>query len=1227
MLLLAALGAALGSASRLPWESGGGDSLLTIKHELCPAVFRPFRHEPRLFHSRRGEQACCVLDRAIGVVEILHNVRKCRTYQAAAAAVAAAAASAAAAGTREPDHSGAAEPTGGAESAAARAALLLLPAGVVSPCFPGAADALAGSVLACCGDVKGHASSYAACAAALAGGSIKRAVTSLREWYGLCAKEQNTRGSGGGGGAGGGGQQAEAVAAPAAIISMPMSGLPMLPEGADIPLPAYDGMCQQAEGAAVGLLQTLLRVAGGFYRAGGAKDAVPAARAFIAVCDGGGGGGSDGDGGSDGAPRDGGGRGGDDGGDGDGDTDPASAADRVAAEKHAKASERRAKAAAAAAAAAAATSHGDYRLQDSLRLHRRRRPPPLLLLRRLRRLLRLRRRLAPATPAMEAKETKEAKELSYAQFAAEKQAKGSERSAKASAAERARDPFRTATAAPTPPPTPPVCPAGKHAHRHAMRNGGKRRCGDCRAGRHSLAGQRCRDCPEGQYQPSVGQPGCTACARCPFGQHLHHCEGARAGACHRCPLGRYTGGTEELSPDACVPCTACQKGAYDPQCGGETRGQCYKCPAGKYKDGEGSWSATCKKCTSCGTRAAAAAAAARKGKGKGKGAAVLPKKLDRYHVLTWITGCGGATRGRCGVADEIPVDTKCKRCRPGEFADPKGHCEACPWGQFAAGCDAPKCKRCPAGKYQPGARKSQCVACDACPPSEARHLCAGRHPGMCHRCPPGRFVAGEAQAPADGGGSSPFWGKKSSCTACETCPAGRYNHLCGGSQRGACVACAAGKYMVRYTTVSKREGRGCRMCQPCAQGQGVRLRCGGERPGWCSRGPHPAPTPRPTALPTPAPTPRPCGRGAYRASQVAICVVCPRGKYSDELEQKACRPCAAGRYNAHRGGEECTACAACPEGQSYPAADADDDGATTLMARAGAGAGAGGGACGAANAGSCAPTPTPAATQAPTPAPTPACRWGEYLTSWREPTCEPCPNGKFAHYGWNRCRPCPRGRFIDGPGSGACKQCRPCADPWAALQGCGAGSAGTCGPCPAGQHFAHAKVCDGNNRRPCHKVRVCRRCQICPGGEYAWNCQGHSMGKCRACPKGKYNDGGGAAAGADTGGGDDDMGLAAAAGASERLGCKPCRCEDPATLITGCDPTTGPVCISAYVHSTTQAPKPNDGDAPKVDPSSAPSVPTTAAPTPAPTPAGNACLPAILKWAEENLGLPNDWAQ
>ena len=1049
LLLLLIQIVALSAASGFPWE-GGVRSLVTVRNELCPVLFRPFKHDPLLFHSKSGEQACCVLDRAIGAIEILHNVRKCRAFQK----------------TTAPDSGAAVKPWLDHSGDDGSRAMLMLPQGVVTPCSPGAVDALAGSLLACCGDIRGHASSYAVCAAALAGGAIKRAVGRLKEWYGMCARRQNKRG-----------------------------------QDLNIPLPVYDSMCENAEDAAIGLLRALHDAARDLYRTS-PKDAVHAAKRFMSLC-------SDSTGpwvGRTATPA------------------------KVAAEKEAKAHEKSAKAQTSTEA-----SHG-----------------------------RQSRRLGRAGMPKRAED--------YAHFAAERHAKGSEQRAKdksrAAWLRAAGSETVTTTRAPL-----PVCPAGKHARHHFATP--SERCGDCRAGRFSKAGKKCQNCPRGKYQPMAGKPKCKDCQWCPFGQHMHHCEGVQSGKCHRCPTGTYSGGTAELSPDACIPCSPCPKGNYDTQCGGNKRGQCYQCPSGKYKEEEGQWNTRCKHCKTCAKRRPAAHTAS---------------DLDRWHVLSWTKHCGGASRGKCEMTDDVPVDTLCKRCAPGQFEDKNGKCESCPWGKFTPRCDTPSCTTCPQGKYQAGVGKSQCFACGSCPETQTRHGCTGRYPGTCHRCKAGRYATVDL-APT---------GKVASCEACKQCPPGRYDHLCGGNRASHCVACTAGKYLVRYQTITKHEGRGCRMCAACPKGQGVRLRCGGEHPGWCSLGPQPAPTPSPTPQPTPSPTPHKCGRGAFRASQVVLCVACPRGKFNSELEQKACRDCPSGKFGAHRGGEACATCVACPQGQGYPSDSP----------------------CAVASAGSCVPVPTPPpATAAPTPAPTPhlRCRWGEFLTSWENAACEPCPKGKFSHYGWNKCKPCPVGRYVDEPAMGACKECRPCTDPWAALQGCASASAGSCGACPKGQHFAKLSVCDG---KVCSKLRVCRQCQICPLGQYAWDCQGHSTGKCRACPNGKYNSGNDLAVAPSS---NDDLGVVSA----EIYGCKACRCPDPKTLIMGCDPKTGPVCVSGYVHDAKKKRAVQPGAKESLEPerNTPPPTPTTAAPSPAPTPGADACLPAILSWATEHLGLPDDWAQ
>ena len=121
------------------------------------------------------------------------------------------------------------------------------------------------------------------------------------------------------------------------------------------------------------------------------------------------------------------------------------------------------------------------------------------------------------------------------------------------------------------------CPAG------FFTNGRATQCSVCPSGQFSLTPNsvHCTDCAAGKFQPIAGKKSCFSCESCPAGKHRHGCSGDTRGHCHRCPLGRFLF-VPRVGRKRCIKCHECPKGKFTHLCGGKHRGTCRACAAGKY---------------------------------------------------------------------------------------------------------------------------------------------------------------------------------------------------------------------------------------------------------------------------------------------------------------------------------------------------------------------------------------------------------------------------------------------------------------------------------------------------------------------------------------------------------------------------------------------------------------------------------------------------------------------
>lgn len=372
---------------------------------------------------------------------------------------------------------------------------------------------------------------------------------------------------------------------------------------------------------------------------------------------------------------------------------------------------------------------------------------------------------------------------------------------------------------------------------------------ECEPGFYSN-GNRCRQCPRGQFQALAGQTSCepcpegtvasytasTECVDCPELSRANrrrtrcNCQRGRAlrnGKCELCKPGTFWQ-TNYGSPPSCELCRA---GTFQTESG---KVDCEDCPKGT-SSGKGAT-----ECITCGE--------------------------DEY--VNNNGKCATCPPGR--YFEEY--ENKCRKCEMNRFKSGKGlgPCLPCPLGQFALE-GASKCFECPDGSVL--LRGGRCLKCPAGSRLNERQM-------TCDLCPINTYMPYESVETRCFRCSGPMFAMEGA-TECTRCP--RNTVL---MQDGSCAACPDGSL---YNDELFK-------CEECGVNQFTR----GDM-DYCESCPSLSYS-RPGASTCFA-----CPVGQAFISSRDKCGTCGRGKEYDSYRGR-CRKCYEGSYKADVGIQACDYC-------------------------------------------------------------------------------------------------------------------------------------------------------------------------------------------------------------------------------------------------------------------------------------------------------------------------------
>ena len=255
------------------------------------------------------------------------------------------------------------------------------------------------------------------------------------------------------------------------------------------------------------------------------------------------------------------------------------------------------------------------------------------------------------------------------------------------------------------------------------------RCVTCNAGYYSENGKHCKKCSLGKQPSSAGDK----CNDCPYGQYGYILDEADGGGatCSQCPMeddsnvhknGQARKITEKVgsvSAQACVPCPGgwqCMNGKADFICPLNTYANNYDdygnmycgiCPNGAYTTTTGNVDlSSCKVCDM----------------GGGYGLVISPTNATQLNCQMCTPGRYNTGRGS---TERRGVNEACKPCMQGSYTSVSGSltCSACPeatYGKNEGGTSAESaCVACPSGKWTTSDQmnpKTPRTACDGdCP--------------------------------------------------------------------------------------------------------------------------------------------------------------------------------------------------------------------------------------------------------------------------------------------------------------------------------------------------------------------------------------------------------------------------------------------------------------------------------------------------------------------------------
>lgn len=252
------------------------------------------------------------------------------------------------------------------------------------------------------------------------------------------------------------------------------------------------------------------------------------------------------------------------------------------------------------------------------------------------------------------------------------------------------------------------------------------------------------------------------------------------------------------------------------------------------------------------------------------------KWSDSNAARTCNSTCGAGTySNEKGLASQ----SQCKDCPRGRWSDStnlisEDECHPCPAGKFGivkhGTSEAGACRDCAAGKYEEFDGEKVCYG--SCPPGKYVNSTvtgARSEQELCADCPPGSYcLTGVLVTPCPAG----MYGSPSNSTSvndCQHCPKGRYNDKRGQINLASCKFCDDGK----STISTKTEGRdGCVVEEFLCSVKNPSERpvaSQGQLGSICQK----------------------CPAGYHGDGDGRSCIMCPKGKYQDEMGEIECKKC------------------------------------------------------------------------------------------------------------------------------------------------------------------------------------------------------------------------------------------------------------------------------------------------------------------------------------------------
>ena len=571
--------------------------------------------------------------------------------------------------------------------------------------------------------------------------------------------------------------------------------------------------------------------------------------------------------------------------------------------------------------------------------------------------------------------------------------------------------------------------------------------------------------------------------------------------CVNCPAGYYK------ACSGVAGCSVCEAGYYTSSPG---QTSCLKCAEGKYMPTN--WGGEGKLCITC----------------LSGGRGFVPNGI-RNEPLPSDTDCASSEDTACYCLVENSEDCApayCPgQCAPGSYdinevafcnLCPDANnaavikCNSCPLGWYSSGVGI--CQSCEEGKYSNNAL-TDCIACSA---GFWSNISNASNNGTCTACVAGKYLqfsGGSSEISCEECGAGTFMIEDGADheSKCIKCPLGMVSHPnnteAGALRTRPCVSCPRGRFMdeMGYTGEGNISEVKCKDCVAGHKAANVNMKaCVQCQPGTyqnvtgsyvceaCIAGLFQDSVGMPNCSSCHA------GYSTNNQSNMAICIACAKGMYSDTEASSTCKRCTKGKYQDQTSssnlGVYITECKICIAGMVSPS-----DGLALCV--------------------KCEPGKYVAVIGADI---CEQCFKGQYRSSSNQnaTVCSDCPAGYHqSEMGEASCLACLPGQYADQDGQPLCKSCTvgKFRDDLGGVQcyNVEEGYIAAAGRSTQRQVAQGYKAidCEGGGRstKACNSVEACpagkrgkatatRECQQCPVG---WTSYPAAM-KCNQCDKGKY---------------------------------------------------------------------------------------------------------------------------